>query len=283
MKAFLFGFGGIILKRAALCVPAVAALILFAVLPLFIMLLFSLQGENGAFTLENYIRFFEKGFYLRLTWDTIWLSLRVTLICLLVAYPVAYVMARVIKKHRNTLLLLIIIPFFTSQLVRVFSWLGFLRDGGVLHQCLAALGLAPPGTLGVLFTDTAVIIGLVHIFLPYMVICLYLTLEKIDPRLLEASRSLGAAFPATFFRVLLPLSRPGIVNGCILVFVPCLGSFIEPRILGGVNGTVIGTVIEDQFFAIYGWNFGAASAFILLTLVLLSMALLSGFAREAKP
>lgn len=269
-------------KKIILMSPSVFILVSFAIIPLFIMLYFSFlsDGDVPRLTLDNYIKFFSKGFYMKLTWKTIKMSIIVTLICLIIGYPMAYIMAKIINKGKNILLLLIIIPFWTSQLVRAYSWLIFLRDGGVLAQFLHRLHLLSNENLGILFTPKAVIIGLVHIFFPYMVITIYMALEKLDDSLLEASKSLGATPLETFRRIVIPLSKPGIVTGCILVFVPCLGSFVEPRILGGVNGSVIGTVIEDQFFEIFGWNFGAAIAFLLLAMVLLSMSIMSRFTKE---
>ncbi|HHY14036.1 MAG TPA: ABC transporter permease [Thermoanaerobacterales bacterium] len=262
--------------------PSLFILIAFAIIPLFIMLYFSFlsDGAMPKLTLENYKNFFSKGFYLRLTWKTIKMSIIVTVICLIIGYPLAYIMAKIVRKGKNLLLFLIIIPFWTNQLVRAYSWLIFLRDGGVLAQFLHRLHLIGDENLGLLFTQNAVIIGLVHIFFPYMVVTIYMALEKLDDSLLEASKSLGATPFETFRRIVLPLSKPGIITGIILVFVPCLGSFVEPRILGGVSGSVIGTVIEDQFFEIYGWNFGAAIAFLLLALVLISMAVMSSFNKE---
>lgn len=238
------------------------------------------DGDLPHFTLQNYIKFFSKGFYLKLTWKTIKISIIVTVLCLIIGYPMAYIMAKIINKGKNILLLLIIIPFWTNQLVRAYSWLVFLGDGGVLTQFLNRLNLIKSDSLGILFTNKAVIIGLVHIFFPYMVITIFMALEKLDDSLIEASKSLGATPFETFRRIIFPLSKPGIITGSILVFVPCLGSFVEPRILGGVNGSVIGTVIEDQFFEIYGWNFGAAIAFLLLAMVLASMGIMSRLTKE---
>ena len=227
------------------------------------MLYYSFQSDGPGFSLtfEHYARFFEKPFYLALTWSTIKNSVYVTVICLIISYPLAYIMAKKLKGLRNVILVLIIIPFFTNQLVRVYSWLILLQDTGVLY------------------TRAAVLIGLVHAFFPYMTITIYLSLEKIDTAFLEASAGLGASRLETFRTITLPLSRPGLAAGFLLVFVPCLGTFLEPRILGGVNGTVIGTVIEDQFFRIYGWNFGAAIAFLLFAMVLLSIGVFTRLGR----
>jgi spermidine/putrescine transport system permease protein len=262
--------------------PALFTLVAFAIVPLFIMLYFSFlsDGQTARFTLQNYMDFFSKGLYLKLTAKTIMMSFIVTLLCLVIAYPMAYIMAKIIRKGKGVMLLLIIIPFWTSALVRAYSWVNLLRDGGILEIVLRNLHFIGSDSLNVLFTQTAVIIGLTHIYFPYMVIAIYMSLEKLDDAVIEASQSLGATPLHTFKNITLPLSKTGIVTGCILVFIPCLGSFVEPRILGGVNGSVIGTIIEDQFFEIYGWNFGAAIAFILLALVLISLAIFSKFNKE---
>lgn len=264
-----------------LAAPGVLTLFVFAIAPLFMMFYSSFQSDSGAsgFTLENYAHFFQKDFYLKLTGKTIVNSLMVTLTSLIIAYPLAYVMAKKLKGMRNIILMLIIIPFFTNQLVRIYSWIVFLQDGGIFHEFLSRLGIVHD-ELGILYTRGAVIIGLVHAYFPYMVITIYLAMERMDSALLEASRSLGASPLTTFRKVTIPLSWPGVVSGIMLVFVPCLGSFVEPRILGGVDGSVIGTVIEAQFFQVYGWNFGAAIAFLLLAMVLASMALLNQMGKE---
>lgn len=268
-------------KRQVMSYPAMAMLFVFAVFPLLIMLFNSFQSDDGTggFVLSNYIRFFSKATYLKLTLRTILNSILVTVISLIISYPLAYIMAKKLKGLKNIVMVLIIIPFFTNQLVRVYSWLIFLQDGGLLESLLNSMGIID-GSLGIMYTKAAVIIGLVHAFFPYMVITIYMALERMDNSVIEASKSLGASAFTTFKRVVFPMSMPGVVSGIMIVFVPCLGTFVEPRILGGVNGTVIGTVIEDQFFEIYGWNFGAAIAFILLAMVLISMAAISRWGKR---
>lgn len=269
-------------KKLWLVSPPVFLLISFCVIPLFIMVYYSFlsDGTTTHITIQNYLDFFQKGFYLKLTWKTISTSLLVTLICILIGFPMAYIMAKIINSGKNLILIAIIIPFWTSQLVRAYSWQILLMDGGILEIILRKLHFIGPDPLGILFSQTAVIIALIHIFFPYMVITIYMSLEKMDDSLIEASKSLNAGPFTTFWRIVLPLSRPGIISGSILVFVPCLGVFVEPRILGGTEGSVIGTVIEDQFFEIYGWSFGAAIAFILLMIVFISIGVLSKFAKE---
>ncbi len=268
-------------KRQVMSYPAMAMLFVFAVFPLLIMLFNSFQSDDGTggFVLSNYIRFFSKATYLKLTLRTILNSILVTVISFIISYPLAYIMAKKLKGLKNIVMVLIIIPFFTNQLVRVYSWLIFLQDGGLLETVLNSMGIID-GSLGIMYTKAAVIIGLVHAFFPYMVITIYMALERMDNSVIEASKSLGASAFTTFKRVIFPMSMPGVVSGIMIVFVPCLGTFVEPRILGGVNGTVIGTVIEDQFFEIYGWNFGAAIAFILLAMVLISMAAISRWGKR---
>lgn len=264
-------------KNILLVSPALIILLAFAVIPLFIVIYFSFitDAQPVKFTLEHIVRFFTKTLYLKLTFKTIKMSVIVTLISLIIGYPAAYVIAKIVRKGKALLLLFIIIPFWSSQLVRAYSWLNLLREGGLMESFLKSLHLIGDEGLQILFTQTAVIIALVHIFCPYMVITCYMSLEKIEDSILDASTNLGANFFDTFRKITLPLSMPGIITGCILIFVPCLGSFVEPRILGGVNGSVIGTVIQDQFFEIYGWNFGSAISLVLLILVFLSMGLLS--------
>ena len=262
-------------RRQALTWPSMIMLFLFAFLPLVTMLITSFQSdETGSATLENYERFFSNVTYLKLTGKTIVMSLIVTLVSLIIAYPLAYIMAKKLKGLRNIILVLVIIPFFTNQLVRVYSWLIFLQDGGIFNNFLNLFGLCEDG-MGILYTHSAVIIGLTHAFFPYMVVTIYMALERLDDSMLEASRSLGASKLTTFRRVIFPLSIPGVISGVMIVFVPALGTFVEPRILGGTDGTVIGTVIEDQFFEIAAWNFGAAIAFLLLALVIISMTALN--------
>ena len=262
-------------KRQIMTWPSMLVLFLFAFVPLIIMFVTSFKSDaTGAFTLENYARFFQKAMYLKLTGKTIVNSLLVTVVSLVVAYPLACIMAKKLKGLKNIILVLVIIPFFTNQLVRVYSWLIFLQDGGILSSFFNSLGLFPDG-LGILYTQAAVVIGLTHAFFPYMVVTIYMALERLDDSLIEASTSLGASKLTTFRKVIFPLSMPGVISGIMIVFVPCLGTFVEPRILGGTDGTVIGTVIEDQFFEIYGWNFGAAIAFLLLALVIVSMTALN--------
>jgi spermidine/putrescine transport system permease protein len=268
-----------------LTAPAYVWLTLTVFLPLAGMLYFSfltrtpLGGRESSFTLDQYGMFFHKELYRYLTFRSLKLGLHVTLGCLLIGYPGALFLARYVKgRWREALLVLVILPFWSNALVRVFSWTMLLREGGFVDQIMKSVFLNDaPSSL--LYTYPAIVIGLVHSFVPYMILSCYLSLEAVDDALIEAARSLGANRWTAFRRVVLPLSLPGVIVGGILVFVPVTGSFMEPRILGGGKGLMLGTVIEDQFTEVFNWPLGAALSFILLAIVLLGLAGLHAIGR----
>ncbi len=183
-------------------------------------------------------------------------------------------------RSREALFLLVILPFWSNSLVRVFSWAIVLRGNGILERSLNAV-LPFDVSIDLMFSYPAVVIGLVHSYLPYVILTSYLALQAIDNNLLDAARSLGARWYTVLIRLVIPLSLPGILAGAVLVFVPVTGSFMEPRILGGRAGTFYGTVIEDQFTAVFNWPLGAALSFVLLTVVLVILAVASPIFRKA--
>ncbi len=266
--------------------PAYLWLTLTVFLPLSAMLYFSFLtvapfGEREpAITLSHYAAFFEKDFYRVLAGRSLILGVHVTLACILVGYPAALVLARYVKgRWREALFLLIVLPFWSNALVRTFSWTMVLRSDGLVDQAVhAALPGAP--SLGIWLSYPAIVVGLVHSYLPYMILTCYMSLQAVDESLVEAARSLGAPAWVVFYRVLLPLSLPGLFAGTVLIFVPVIGSFMEPRILGGSGATMLGTVIEEQFTRVFNWPLGAALSFILLAAVLLILALASPLLRR---
>lgn len=277
------------MRLAAHLSPAYLWLLVAVFLPLSAMLFFSFltdlpqQTPDWAFTLENYDRFLTNPTYGKLLWKSLTLGLTVTLLCILIGYPCALVLARTIRgRARETLFLLVILPFWSNSLVRIFSWAIVLRGNGVLERSIEFF-LPFDIRLNLMFTTTAVVIGLVHSYLPYVVLTSYLALQAVDDDIIEAARSMGASKLTILRRLLLPLSMPGLLAGAVLVFVPVVGSFMEPRILGGRVGTYYGTVIEDQFVAVYNWPLGAALSFILLAVVLLILACASPILRRATP
>lgn len=264
---------------AALTAPAYLWLTLAVFLPLAAMLYFSfldvapLGGREAELTLKHYRAFGERDFYQTLTRRSLWLGVEVTFWCALIGYPTALMLARHVPgRWREALFLLIIIPFWSNALVRVFSWTMVLRGDGFIDAALHWIAPQAPA-LDILFTWHAIVIGLVHSFLPYMILTCYISIQAIDESLIEAARTLGATRWVVLKRVLLPLSAPGLIAGTILIFVPVIGSFMEPRILGGKAGVTLGTVIEDQFTVVFNWPRGAALSFILLAIVLLILAL----------
>ena len=261
------------LEAASLLGPGTLWLLVFFAVPMLLMLAYSFMrrgmygGVDPGFTLEHYRRFLDP-LYLQVLGRTIVWAGAATVACLLLGYPVAWVIAR--SRHRSLLLFLIVLPFWTSFLVRTFAMIFLLRDTGLINSLLLRLGLiAEPLTL--LYTPFAVLLGLVYGFLPFMVLPIYASLEKLDPALLEAAEVLGARPGSRFFRVTLPLSLPGVIAGCLLVFVPALGSFITSDLLGGAKQVMIGNLVQNQFTSARNWPFGSAVSFALMALVLVAV------------
>lgn len=223
------------------------------------------------FTLDNYSRLFDPTVAAVFA-DSIVLALGTTLICLALGYPFAYIMARVDKRYRGVLLLLVIIPFWTNSLIRTYALITIISANGLLNSLLLWLGLIE-NPLQIMYTRTAVFIGLTYTLLPFMILPLYASIEKLDTRLLEASRDLGANALQTFTRVSLPLTVPGILAGCMLVFLPALGLFYIPDILGGAKDLILGNYIKDQFLSARDWPFGSAIS-VMLTAIMALLLLL---------
>lgn len=270
----------------ALTGPAYLWLTATIFLPLSAMLYCSFLSKSplvpqpSTFTLKNYATFLERSVYQQLMVWALELGAIVTLICLLVGYPAALALAKVIKgRWREALFLLIVLPFWSNALVRTFSWTMVLRPGGLADQAIHGVlpGLPP---LDILYSYPAVVIGLVHSYLPYMILTCYISLQAIDDSVIEAARSLGARSGALFRRVVFPMSLPGVLAGSALIFVPAVGSFMEPRILGGAKGATLGMAIEEQFTVTANWPFGAALSFLMLAAVLIICLAIYPFARK---
>ena len=257
--------------------PGAFWLIVFFLVPILLVLIYSFYGfANGQmireFTLDNYIRAFETDIYRQVLFKSLRYGFITSLVCLLVAYPVAYALARSTYKRKELLFLLLIIPFWTSIVVRTFAWKIMLGSNGFVNFSLRELGLIDL-PIRFLYTETAVIVGLVHVFLPFMIRPLYAVLEKMDPVLEEAAQDLGAGRLRTFLRVTLPLSLPGISTGCLLVFLLTVGSYLTPDILGGPGELMISNVIRAEYYVTFNWPFGGALATIFLALTLLVILL----------
>ena len=224
------------------------------------------------FSLKNFTLLFTDDLYLAAWLTSLRIAATSTVVALLLGYPMAYAIARAAPARRPLLLMLVVLPFWTSFLIRVYAWMGLLADNGLLEQFLRWTGLAenPPTIIG---TEWAIQLGIVYAYLPFMVLPLYAVLEKLDASLLEAAADLGARPVAAFLTITLPLSLPGIVAGCLLVFIPAVGEFVIPDLLGGTETLMIGKVLWDEFFTNGDWALASAVAICLLALLAAPIAL----------
>jgi spermidine/putrescine transport system permease protein len=266
--------------RAWFLAPSWAVMLSLFLFPMLIILAYSLltRGTYGGISMqwsvESYQRFADP-IYLGILWRSFWIAGASTVISLLLGFPLALFISRA-GKRKNLYLSLVILPFWTSFLVRTYAWMFLLRDTGLLNSTLQKLGIIHD-PLPLLYNDGAVILGLVYGYLPFMVLPLFGTLERLDRNLLEAAADLGARPWATLLRVVLPLSAPGIRAGVILVFIPCLGAYLTPDLLGGGKSVMIGNLIQNQFTTARDWPFGSAISLALMAVVML---LLIAFVRR---
>ena len=219
------------------------------------------------FTFANYIRLANAD-YLKIYVQSIVIALITTILCILIGYPFAYIIARTKSKKKKLLYMLVIIPFWTNSLIRIYGWRSFLGTNGWLNSALMSLHIIKE-PLDMLYKKGTTILGMVYCLIPFMILPLYTAIEKLDTSLLEASSDLGAKPAATFFEVILPLTSGGIFSGIMMVFIPCLGYFFVSDILGGGNSDVIGNLIERQFQSGNNWPLGAALSIILILVTLL--------------
>jgi spermidine/putrescine transport system permease protein len=261
--------------RRTFLAPSAAIMLVTLVAPLLIVLAYSFlnRGAYGGvelpWTTENYSRLWDR-LYLAIFWRTIWISAITTLICLAMGFPLAMFIAQS-GSRKNLWLSLVILPFWTSFLIRTYAWMFLLRDTGLINTALMSLGLIRE-PLPMLYNDGAVILGLVYGYLPFMVLPLYATLERLDQNLLAAASDLGANPWEALRRVTIPLAAPGMRAGALLVFIPCLGTYLTSDLLGGSKTVLIGNLIQTEFTAARDWPFGAAAA---LALVAFAITLLS--------
>jgi ABC-type spermidine/putrescine transport system permease subunit I len=259
-------------RWSLLVLPAVVFLLVFFLAPLALMSLRSLTDPPGA-GLSNYEKFFAQEAYLRVLTNTFWIAVISTVTCLVVGYPFAYLMTIVPGRVAGLLLIAVLLPFWSSLLVRTFAWQVILRDTGIINRFLLDLGLiSEPLTL--IRTTAGVILGMSHILLPFMVLPIYAVMRRIDPEFGRAAANLGASPAAAFFRIFVPLSLPGVVAGSLLVFVLALGFYITPALLGGLRDQMISQLIVQQIQQRLDWGFGTAMSVLLMviTLVILFVA-----------
>ncbi|MBR6003309.1 MAG: ABC transporter permease [Lachnospiraceae bacterium] len=241
--------------------------------PMLLILLyaFTTQGNTVTkflFTFKNFKRFLTDTTFLNVLYTSLRIAVETTLICIVLGYPTAYVIAKFSEKAKLRWVLVITLPTWINMLVRTYAWTGILQDDGVINSFLSLFKIGP---IPLIYTDFAVILGMVYNFLPFMIIQIYTSLTKMDYSLKEAANDLGAGPAKTFLKITLPLSMPGVISGITLVFLPAVSSFCIPRMLGGGSYVMVGTIIESQFLTAGDWNFGSAISLIMAIIIMISM------------
>lgn len=253
-------------KHIYLLSPLFTYFIVFFFVPLFILFIYSFWRKTSTgliptFTLFNYISIFSKQLYPIVILRSIRIGFITSIICILLSYPVAYSLTFKYKRMQDFVLYLILISLFSSYLVRVYAWKTILGSNGLFNQVLKYLGIIDEPLTFLLYSPTAIIITLVFIFTPFTILPVYSSLQNISVDLLEAARDLGASRMSTFYRVMLPLSMPGVITGFIFSFVLAAGDYVTPQMVGGTEGLMVGRVVQDQFGMTYNWPFGSALAY----------------------
>lgn len=262
-------------KFSQLAVPYIIWCVILLLLPMLLIAFYSVTDDgNGivsfSLTLKYFIRFFTDPDFLLILWRSLKIAFKTTVVCVVLAYPVAYFISTNDDKTRNLLVLIITLPTWINMLVRTYAWVGLLSNEGFIAKTLTALHLSN-GQL--LYTEGAVLLGMVYNLMPFMILQINTSLCKMDKSLLEAASDLGANGFQTFWRVTFPLSLPGVISGISLVFLPAVSSFFIPKLLGGGKYFLIGNVIENQFITVGEWNFGSAISVIMAAVMMLSMYL----------
>ncbi len=252
--------------------PYLVWMVVFIVVPLLMVAYFAFTDQEGNFTLENVAN---AGQYTSIFVRSIWLAIIATVVCLVIAYPLAFLLSRMKKHHQGTMLMIVMLPMWMNFLLRTRAWVTLLGNTGVINSILGWFGLEP---IKMLNTEGAVVLGMVYNYLPYMILPLYSVMVKIDKSVLEAAADLGCNSMKTLFKVVVPLSVPGIMSGITMVFVPAISTFIISRMLGGGSNLLIGDLIEMQFLGnAYNPQLGAAISLVLMVIILLIMTIMNQF------
>ncbi len=265
-------------NQKILAYPYIVWLIIFIVVPLILVLYFSLSFRDGGFTLENYRRFISP-IYIKVLYRSLKLAFISTIFCLILGYPMAMIIARADISKRNLMVLLFVLPMWMNFLLRTYAWMTLLGKNGVINNVLGALNLP---TLNLLYNNGAVILGMVYNFIPFMVLPIYSVLAKMDKTLIEAAKDLGANEITVFRKIIFPLSLPGVITGITMVFMPAVSTFVIPRLLGGGQFMLIGNLVEQQFTYVYDWNFGSAISIIMMVFILIAMAIMARYEDPAE-
>ncbi len=258
--------------------PFLIWIVFLIVVPLFLIAYYGFTDDSGSFSLAHFRQFMHPD-YLRVLWRSLFLALISTAYCLLIGYPVAMILAGNTFKRKALLVVLLIAPMWMNFLLRTYAWLTLLEGNGVINTILEAMGLPKRAFLG---NSNAVVFGMVYNFLPYMIFPIYTAISKIPRNILEAAHDLGAGSFTCFFRIILPLSVPGIISGVTMVFVPGVTTFVISQFLGSGKITLIGDIIEQQFMHAGNWGFGSAISIVVMLVVILSMWLVNRFSDDSE-
>lgn len=252
--------------------PYLLWMAVFIIVPLVMVAYFAVTTPDGSFTLDNLAAVSQ---YTNIFIRSIWLAAIATVICLIIAYPLALILARLDKSYQSTVLMIVMLPMWMNFLLRTYAWMTLLGNNGLINEFLGLFGLGP---FKMLNTQGAVVLGMVYNYLPYMILPLYTIISKIDHRIIEAAQDLGCNSAKTLIKVTIPLSMPGIMSGITMVFVPAISTFIISRMLGGGSNLLIGDLIEMQFLGnSYNPNLGSAISLVLMVIILLIMTILNQF------
>ncbi len=259
-------------RKNRIATPYLVWIVLFTVLPLFMVVYFAFTTSDGQFTLSNISGL---GHYASVFIFSLVLAAIATVLCLIIAYPVSFMLSRMRSGRQSIMLMLVMLPMWMNFLLRTYAWMSLLERNGLINRFLAIFGIGP---FEMINTSGAVVLGMVYNYLPYMILPLYTAMLKIDNSLIEAAEDLGAGFWHKLRRILLPMSKPGIQTGITMVFVPAVSTFIISKMLGGGNFWLIGDLIESQFLGnSYNYNLGSAMSLVLMVVVLICMAFMGGF------
>lgn len=253
--------------------PYVAWIAVMVLAPLLMIVMYAfIQPSNDVttfrFTISNFTRFFSDKVYTDVLTRSIYVAVLTTVICLLLGYPAAYIIAMSKPKHKGLMVLLITFPTWINMLVRTYAWLGILQDDGIINSVLSFIGIGP---VKMIYTNFAVVLGMVYNFIPFMILQIYAALDKMDKSYIEAASDLGANNVQCFMKITLPMSLPGVISGITLVFLPAVSSFFIPKLLGGGQFVLIGNVIETQFLTAGDWSFGSAISLIMTIIIMISL------------
>ncbi len=253
--------------------PYVAWISVLIVIPMFMIVFYAFTEAgndviNFKFTLANFARFLSDKIFLEVMFKSLYVAAVTTILSIIIGYPTAYIIAKSSDTTKKMLVLLITLPMWINMLVRTYAWMGILQDKGLINTILGFFGFE---TVKLLHTDFAVILGMVYNFVPFMILQIYTSLNKMDSSILQAAEDLGANKFNVFMKVTLPLSLPGVISGITLVFLPAVSSFFIPKLLGGGQFVLIGNVIESQFVTSGNWSFGSAISLVMAVIVMISM------------